>query len=246
MPCRSVTFILPLAVSQPSKFQLIFVVSALLLATWLPSVDQSWADEAKPFGLAKREIWEYSRLFGTPERPPPFRAVPAYTNQVWRSPMFIAAEPQSSRLFALLHHGGGKPTQLVAFEDRPETKEREVLLDLPGRNVYSFCFDPNYNENGHLYLFSNLNLEAFGGQKANRISRVTLHQGSSEIDLDSEHSIIEWRSGGHDGGGIAFGLDGMLYISTGDGTSDSDNWVSGQTLDDLLGGVLRIEMSEWC
>ena len=216
----------------------------MLLAAWLPSVDQSWADEDKPFGLAKREIWENSRLIGTPEPPPPFRAVPAYTNQVWRSPMFIAAEPQSSRLFALLHHGGGKPTQLVAFEDRPETKEREVLLDLPGRNVYSFCFDPNYTENGHLYLFSNLNLEAFDGQKANRISRVTLPRGSSEIDLASEHSIIEWRSGGHDGGGIAFGLDGMLYISTGDGTSDSDNWVSGQTLDDLLGGVLRIDISE--
>ena len=101
------TFILPVAVSQPSKFQLIFVVSAMLLAAWLPSVDHSWADEDKPFGLAKREIWENSRLIGTPEPPPPFRAVPAYTNQVWRSPMFIAAEPQSSRLFALLHHGGG-------------------------------------------------------------------------------------------------------------------------------------------
>ena len=127
------TFILPVAVFQPSKFQLIFVVSAMLLAAWLPSVDQSWADEDKPFGLAKREIWENSRLIGTPEPPPPFRAVPAYTNQVWRSPMFIAAEPQSSRLFALLHHGGGKPTQLVAFEDRPETKERKVrneMLDM--------------------------------------------------------------------------------------------------------------------
>ena len=70
------TFILPVAVSQPSKFQLIFVVSAMLLAAWLPSVDQSWADEDKPFGLAKREIWKNSRLIGTPEPPPPFRAMP--------------------------------------------------------------------------------------------------------------------------------------------------------------------------
>ena len=35
----------------------------------------------------------------------------------------------------------------------------------------------------------------------------------------------------------------MLYISTGDGTSDSDNWLSGQTLDDLLGSVLRIDIA---
>ena len=41
---------------------------------------------------------------------------------------------------------------------------------------------------------------------------------------------------------MAFGRDGMLYITTGDGTSDSDTWNSGQTLDDLLGSVLRIDV----
>jgi uncharacterized repeat protein (TIGR03806 family) len=41
---------------------------------------------------------------------------------------------------------------------------------------------------------------------------------------------------------MAFGLDGMFYITTGDGTSDSDTWNSGQTLDDLLGSVLRINV----
>jgi glucose/arabinose dehydrogenase len=54
--------------------------------------------------------------------------------------------------------------------------------------------------------------------------------------------IIEWRSAGHDGGGMAFGRDGMFYISTGDGTSDSDTWNSGQTVDDLLGSVLRLDV----
>ncbi len=67
---------------------------------------------------------------------------------------------------------------------------------------------------------------------------------SGSVDPASEHVILEWRSGGHDGGGIAFGHDGMLYISTGDGTSDSDKWLSGQTLDDLLGSVLRIDIRD--
>ena len=62
------------------------------------------------------------------------------------------------------------------------------------------------------------------------------------VDPLSEHVIIQWRSEGHDGGGIVFGLDGMLYISTGDGTTDSDGWVTGQDLGDLLGGVLRIDV----
>ena len=205
---------------------------------------QCWAEDSPTPHLIDRDLWLNTRLVGSPEPPPPFKAVPIYTNQVWRSPMFLAAEPQTKRLFALLHHGQGNPTQLVSFEDDPKVEKREVLLELPGRNVYSFCFDPNYTENGFIYLFNNLNMEAFDGKKANRISRVTLLNGSQTIDLNSEHTIIEWRSGGHDGGGIDFGLDGMLYISTGDGTSDSDNWLSGQTLDDLLGGVLRIDIRQ--
>ncbi|MEC7882355.1 MAG: PQQ-dependent sugar dehydrogenase [Verrucomicrobiota bacterium] len=205
---------------------------------------QCWAEDSPTPHLIDRDLWLNTRLVGSPEPPPPFKAVPIYTNQVWRSPMFLAAEPQTKRMFALLHHGQGNPTQLVSFEDDPKVEKREVLLELPGRNVYSFCFDPNYTENGFIYLFNNLNMEAFDGKKANRISRVTLLNGSQTIDLNSEHTIIEWRSGGHDGGGIDFGLDGMLYISTGDGTSDSDNWLSGQTLDDLLGGVLRIDIRQ--
>ena len=54
--------------------------------------------------------------------------------------------------------------------------------------------------------------------------------------------MIEWKSAGHDGGDMTFGLDGMFYITTGDGTSDSDGWDSGQTLNDLLGSVLRIDV----
>ena len=54
--------------------------------------------------------------------------------------------------------------------------------------------------------------------------------------------MIEWKSAGHDGGDMAFGPDGLFYLTTGDGTSDSDGWNSGQTLDDLLGSVLRIDV----
>ena len=218
-------------------YSILFVFGQLLII-------QSIAEEEPPFGLISRELWTNTSLIGAPEPPPPFKAVPVYTNQVWRSPMFLAAEPQTKRLLALLHHGQGKPTQLIAFEDDPKVEKHETLLELPGRNVYSFCFDPKYSENGFIYLFSNLNLEAFEGKKSNRISRVTISKNSPTIDLESEHTILEWRSGGHDGGGIDFGLDGMLYISTGDGTSDSDTWLSGQTLDDLLGGVLRIDIRE--
>ena len=199
--------------------------------------------EERPYGLAKLERWENTRLVGTPEPPPPYSVEPVYTNLVWAAPMFIAPEPQSNRLFAMLNGANDQPAGLVGFHDDPTVKDLTHLMDLEGRIAYSFCFDPDYQVNSYLYLFTNLRLDRFGGGKANRISRITIHSDSEQVvDPSTEHVILEWESRGHDGGGLAFGRDGMLYVSTGDGTSDSDRWVSGQTLDDLLGGVLRVDV----
>jgi Glucose / Sorbosone dehydrogenase len=62
------------------------------------------------------------------------------------------------------------------------------------------------------------------------------------IDPKSNRVIIEWASNGHNGGDIAFGNDGYLYVSSGDGTSGSDVNLTGQSLNDLLGAVLRIDV----
>jgi glucose/arabinose dehydrogenase len=117
----------------------------------------------------------------------------------------------------------------------------EALLELKDRLIYSVAFHPEYRTNGQIYLFTHGSAGEFA--RKNRISRFTVgRQAPYPCDPQSEHVIIEWRSEGHDGGGIVFGRDGMLYISTGDGTADSDGWVSGQDLSELLGGVLRIDV----
>ena len=223
------------------------VPGVLLVAVWLSLglLAGVIAQDGKPYGLAKRERWENTRLVGTPEPPLPFTVEPVYKSQAWHAPIFIAPEPGSDRMFALLHESSGKPTELVTFRDEPKVAERTQAIELRGRIAYSFCFDPDYADNGQLYLFSNLRMDKFDGGKANRISRfIVRREPEWSVDPASEHIILEWSSRGHDGGGIAFGHDGMLYISTGDGTSDSDKWLSGQTLDDLLGSVLRIDIRD--
>ncbi|HSL27181.1 MAG TPA: PQQ-dependent sugar dehydrogenase, partial [Acidimicrobiia bacterium] len=46
----------------------------------------------------------------------------------------------------------------------------------------------------------------------------------------------------HNGGMIAFGADGYLYIALGDGGGGGDTFGNGQSVDDLLGGMLRIDV----
>ena len=63
-------------------------------------------------------------------------------------------------------------------------------------------------------------------------------------DPDSEFVIIEIAQpfGNHNGGQLAFGPDGYLYIGLGDGGSGGDPLGNGQNRDTLLGSILRIDV----
>src|SRR5262249_6276034 len=87
-----------------------------------------------------------------------------------------------------------------------------------------------------------LNAPDRGRPKKTQVVRYTVDRRPPRgIDPASRRIIIEWPSDGHNGGDLAFGNDGYLYISSGDGSSDSDANLTGQSLDDLLGAVLRID-----
>ncbi len=64
------------------------------------------------------------------------------------------------------------------------------------------------------------------------------------LDPDTETSIIavDQPFRNHNGGALAFGPEGMLYLSLGDGGSGGDPLGNGQRLDTLLGKVLRLDV----
>src|SRR5262249_57084503 len=78
-----------------------------------------------------------------------------------------------------------------------------------------------------------------------RVSRFTVTKAAPpRIEPASEEIVLTFLQGGHNGGDIHFGPDGMLYISTGDAASPNppDPLNTGQDISDLLSSVLRIDV----
>ncbi len=219
-------------------------VSALLAFIGVASTGflHAEADEAAPYGLDKRVPWTTSRVVGSPDPPLPYTAKKVFSEIMLEAPLFAVAEPGSDRLW-VIERGGEQdnPSKILAFVDDPGSQSTEPILQIEQRLVYSVTFHPRYEDNRFVYVFSN----GPNGDpdRTNRVSRyVVERRGTKACDPESEQIIIEWKSAGHDGGDLVFGHDGMLYITSGDGTSDSDTSVTGQDISDLLGGVLRIDV----
>ena len=143
--------------------------------------------------------------------------------------------------------------------------EREVFLDLSGHvltknweeGLLGFQFDPAYEDNRHVWTYWSEEIDereesqARGKRKSNRqsiIARYTVveRDGRRVVDVDSELRVMEVFQpyGNHNGGTILFGPDQMLYIALGDGGYKDDVHGNSESLQMLLGKVLRIDVRE--
>ena len=107
------------------------------------------------------------------------------------------------------------------------------------RGLLGLAFHPNYSVNGFLYV----NYINNSGNTV--ISRFTMNFTNPEVaDPTTEFIILTYAQpySNHNGGDLAFGTDGYLYISSGDGGSGGDPDGNGQNTANLLGNILRIDV----
>lgn len=122
----------------------------------------------------------------------------------------------------------------------------DPFLDLTGkissgaeRGLLGLTFHPDFAINGHFYV--NYTRTSDG---ATVIARYTVSANPDLADPDSDLTLltISQPYSNHNGGQLAFGPDGYLYIGTGDGGSGNDPQNFAQNIDSLLGKILRLDV----
>ena len=215
----------------------------LSLRGWL----LAWLALAPAPGFAQPRVpWTSSRLHGTPEPPLPYRVERAYPNLTFDKPVEVATLPGTRRLVLIEEHG-----KMWSFPHSESAEKAEPFADLtqfdPEVNrTYAFTFHPKFAENRFIYTFLVRDLRGKKNlEEGTRIVRFRITESDPpRLDLASGKVIFTWLAGGHNGGNLRFGPDGMLYLAAGDGGSAEppDGLVTGQDLGSLLAGVLRLDV----
>jgi glucose/arabinose dehydrogenase len=120
------------------------------------------------------------------------------------------------------------------------------------RGLLSMAFHPDFANNGRFFVFYSVPLEAGDPESFNcrsRISELLVSEDNPDrADPESETVLLEFAKPqfNHNGGQLAFGPDGSLYISVGDGGGANDNEEghtpdlgNGQDPSNLFGTILR-------
>src|SRR5579863_2196650 len=113
------------------------------------------------------------------------------------------------------------------------------------KGLLGFTFHPKFKDNGKIYVY--YTLPTPDGHIATCTSEYTVSKQDPDVaDPASERRllIIQRPRWNHEGGCLAFGPDGYLYISTGDGGYQRDPFTNGQNLNVMLGKMLRIDVDK--
>ena len=137
---------------------------------------------------------------------------------------------QSGRI-RILQDGVLLETPFLDIDDRVQDAGNE-------QGLLGLAFHPRYAENGYFYL----NYTREGGDTV--IARYQVSADPSLADPESEQKLIDVNQPfpNHNGGVLTFGPDGYLYLGLGDGGAGGDPFGNAQSLETLLGKVLRIDV----
>ena len=191
----------------------------------------------------------------------PLKGVVAFPDLTWEG--FEGADENGRlttlRPLVLTHAGDGSNRNFVAtqrgtiyvFPNDPHAQLATLFMDIRDRvqdfakdneeGLLGFAFHPDYKENGQFYVYYSSSAEP----RTSIVSRFNVSANDpNRADPASEQIVMKIPQpfSNHNGGSIAFGHDGYLYIALGDGGGRNDPLGHGQNLKTWMGSLLRIDV----
>ncbi|MDX1516052.1 MAG: PQQ-dependent sugar dehydrogenase [Woeseiaceae bacterium] len=187
-----------------------------------------------------------------PPPPPPPPAAPSVDVQrvfpnlpAFLQPVSMVQAPGDATRWYVV----GKSGVVQVFDNDPAVNSADVFVNIAGRvdsnpneaGLLGIAFHPSYPSTPEVYLSYTANV----GGLLSRVSRFTLDALNPDVlDPNSEEIlfVIQQPQGNHNGGDLAFGPDGNLYASFGDGGGAGDPQENAQNRRNLLGTIVRIDV----
>jgi glucose/arabinose dehydrogenase len=182
---------------------------------------------------------------------PKLKTEVAFPNLRFDRPVALAYPNDGSNLlFVNEQHKG----TIQSFPDEKDTTDVKEFLTLPDpmnkgneEGLLGLAFHPKYKQNGEFFVYYSGHDMVDG--KHERHSVVSRFKVSKDDPRKADPSTEEriWVSAkdpfeNHNGGCIAFGPDGYLYISLGDSGAADDPLTTGQNPKDWFGSILRVDV----
>jgi len=113
------------------------------------------------------------------------------------------------------------------------------------RGLLGMALHPDFESNGRMFIHYSGRLQESGREdwdNTGYIVEYTVEDNAANPDSRREVILVDQRWDSHNGGQLAFGPDGYLYIGIGDGGAGGDPRDQGQDPTTPLGSILRIDV----
>ncbi|MEQ8206763.1 MAG: PQQ-dependent sugar dehydrogenase [Woeseia sp.] len=186
-----------------------------------------------------------------PPPPPPAPATAGETIALERAfpqlsfaaPLALLQAPGDSSRWYVVSQAG----VIHVFANQSSVSSSTVFADLTGTvdasasesGLLGMAFHPDFANNREVYLSYTRSGSPFDSVVSRFVasSADALDTGSEEILL-----TVAQDSSNHNGGHLAFGSDGLLYVGFGDGGGRGDPNNRAQTISNILGSIVRIDV----
>lgn len=162
-------------------------------------------------------------------------------------PVFVTSEPEDPSRLYVVEQGGrirlisGGVLQSAPFLDITADVQ-QIQYDQDERGLLGLAFHPQYATNGRFFVYHNTRSRTLALRE---FKRSASNPNQADPAQTSELFSFPMLEGNHNGGMLAFGPDGMLFVGVGDGGGSTDNPDrnnNGQNIEVKYAKILRVDV----